>query len=577
MMRSHTVNRAAFRLTETSSFGFNPQPPQSEVKPQSDVPPFRRNPFKLPAIDIFQLRKQEEERRRLERSQEQTMKPHEKMTYKGRVRAKCQSIQQELRRWVEDEETTCTSQEDKPLQRDPNLRKVFRHYHSDKTSFNDYIANQREMFQLKLSLDAKQETVEALMEEAALEDKRLTLAEKLLDEDICKFDEFLKECDRNLEQSIKIAEDEVKAKLEKMTEIKQIHGKITAVKSDISKKEEVLKEYSMYCDFLLKLSPPEWQEKQRIRKETAEKIKAAAKESKLALHTTTQQAQTVQPARCQDIVSNQPLTTTRTQAQGQNITTKESIKPKWKPKLDEEVMENLEDYEDPEIYFTDSQQLLDLLEELQIQSVIQIQNTAEMDEDLDEFCINMNNRCKRMEQEIAQLAQQVDIFTHTIQREKETTEDLKLKSRLFSFGEYKAKDQDLMLEKLRKKVSEVYRSCLGLSDGGQSTLQMLTTIEWRLGELLERAETLPRDKVMSVERAQAKERRIREREERAHLQKLAQEERQRKMMHRAMADIKKPTGKRLMPRSKLPKKVTKAGQDDQTADAELENSLYLFS
>ncbi|XP_017561315.1 cilia- and flagella-associated protein 100-like [Pygocentrus nattereri] len=571
------MNQAALRLTEPSTFGFKPQPPQSEVKPQSDGPPFRRNPFKLPTIDIFQLRKQEEERRRLERSQEQIMKPHEKLTYKGRVRAKCLSIQQELRRWVEDEETTCTSQEDKSLQRDPKLRKVFRHYHSDKTSLNDYIANQRETFQLKLFLDVRQGTIDALMEEAALEEERLTLAEKLLDEDICKFDEFLKECDWNLVQSIKIAEDEVKAKLEKKTEIKQIHGKIMAVKSDISKKEEILKEYKMYRDFLLKLSPPEWQEKQRIRKQTAEKIKAAAKESELALHTTTQQAQSVQLARRRDFVSNQPLTTTKAQAHGQNISIKVSIKPKWMAKVVEEVMENMEHYEDPEIYFTDSQQLLDLLEELKFQSVIQIQNTAEMDEDLDEFCINMNNRCKRMEQEIAQLAQQVDIFTHAIQREKETTEDLKLKSRLFSFGEYKAKDQDLMLEKLRKKVAEVYRSCLGLSDGGQSTLQMLTTIEWRLSELLEHAETLPRDRLISVERAQAKERRIREREERAHLQKLAQEERQRRMMHRAMADIKKPTGKRLMPRSKLLKKVTKAGQDDQTADAELENSLYFFS
>ncbi|KAL7859675.1 hypothetical protein SRHO_G00148220 [Serrasalmus rhombeus] len=199
-----TVNQAALRLTEPSTFGFKPQPPQSEVKPQSDVPPFRRNPFKLPTIDIFQLRKQEEERRRLERSQEQIMKPHEKLTYKGRVRAKCLSIQQELRRWVEDEETTCTSQEDKSLQRDPKLRKVFRHYHSDKTSLNDYIANQRETFQLKLFLDVRQGTIDALMEEAALEEERLTLAEKLLDEDICKFDEFLKECDWNLVQSIKM-------------------------------------------------------------------------------------------------------------------------------------------------------------------------------------------------------------------------------------------------------------------------------------------------------------------------------------------------------------------------------------
>ncbi|KAL6483125.1 hypothetical protein MHYP_G00079970 [Metynnis hypsauchen] len=574
MMNPHKVNQAA----EPSTAGLNPQPPQSKVKPQSDVPPFRRKPFKLPTIDIFEFRKQEEERKRLERSQERKMKPHEKLTYKGRVRAKCQSIRQELRQWMEDDETTCTSQEDKSLQRDPKLRKVFRHYHSDKTSLSDYIANQRERFRQNLFLDVKQEAIDVLMKEAALEEERLTLAEKLLDEDVCKFDEFIKECERHLEQSVKIAEDEGKARREMEIEVKQLQDEIMAVKSDISKKEEILKEYKMYGDFLLKLSPPEWQERQRIRKQTAEKIKAAAKESELALHTTTQQAQTVQPARRQDIVSNQPLTTAKAQAQaqGQNTSIKDSIKPKSMPKVDEDVMENLEYYEDPELYFTDSQQLLDIIKELESQCVIQMQSTAEMDEDL-ESCINMNNRCKQQEQEIAQLAQQVNIFTHAIQRETEKTEDLKLKCRLFSFGEYKAKDQDLMLEKLREKVADVYRSCLGLSDGGQSTLQMLTTIEWRLGEMMERIETVPKDRLISAKRALAKERRIRERQERAHLQKLAQEERQRRMMHRAMADIKKPTGKRLMPRSKLPKKVTKAGQDDQTADAELENSLYFFS
>lgn len=44
--------------------------------------------------------------------------------------------------------------------------------------------------------------------------------------------------------------------------------------SDISKYEDTLKEYANYKDFLLKLSPLEWQEKQQFRKEMAEKIRA---------------------------------------------------------------------------------------------------------------------------------------------------------------------------------------------------------------------------------------------------------------------------------------------------------------
>lgn len=81
-------------------------------------------------------------------------------------------------------------------------------------------------------------------------------------------------------------------KLEKVAEIKKITSKMVAIKryklivwldafhnsfiwfvylfslltilfSDISRYEDILKEYKKYKEFLLMLSPPEWQEKQR--------------------------------------------------------------------------------------------------------------------------------------------------------------------------------------------------------------------------------------------------------------------------------------------------------------------------
>ena len=49
--------------------------------------------------------------------------------------------------------------------------------------------------------------------------------------------------------------------------------------------------------------------------------------------------------------------------------------------------------------------------------------------------------CVSRDQETEQLTQQIDIITHAIQREKDTAAELELKSRLFSFGKYKAEDQ----------------------------------------------------------------------------------------------------------------------------------------
>lgn len=66
-----------------------------------------------------------------------------------------------------------------------------------------------------------------------------------------------------------------------------------------------------------------------------------------------------------------------------------------------------------------------------------------------------------------------------------------------------------MLDSLGHKVEEVYRSCIGDSEGNLNTLQMLTAIEGRLGELLESVDTIPQDRVLMAERAKERERRIR--------------------------------------------------------------------
>ena len=51
------------------------------------------------------------------------------------------------------------------------------------------------------------------------------------------------------------AEQETKAKLEKVQEIKKINGQMMVIKSEISKAEDQLKEYQLYKRFLEALTP----------------------------------------------------------------------------------------------------------------------------------------------------------------------------------------------------------------------------------------------------------------------------------------------------------------------------------
>jgi len=189
--------------------------------------------------------------------------------------------------------------------------------------------------------------------------------------------------------------------------------------------------------------------------------------------------------------------------------------------------------------------------------------------------------------ETASLKRQIESLQASIEREEEKGNDLEIKSkyaihllkilasamltRMFYYGEFKAEDQEMMLDALNKKVTEVYHKCIGGNEASikwewypwdtmiswnvcASTLQMLTNIENRLEELFEEIESLPPEKVEAAEKvstfswpttrhmlwkAKEKERRLRQREEKLAEQRLHQEERLRKALERAQADPKK--------------------------------------
>eukprot|EP00063_Salmo_salar_P027842 XP_014002677.1 PREDICTED: coiled-coil domain-containing protein 37-like isoform X2 [Salmo salar] len=545
--------------------------PPAIYKRQREVRTARRNPFKLPADNIFLLRNKENEQRKLERQRQQTLKVHEKSTYAGRIQAKQANLRQELRQGQNEVYPTSSSKAVSTLRDDPAWRKAAIQNSNDRENISEYITKKREMFLIEYSLAVKREVIHKLAEVATKEENRLQQAETFLDEDTAMFDEFLEENDKNSVEAIKIAEYETKAKLEKVAEIKRISGKMVAVKSDISKNEEILKEYTLYNSFLLKLSPTEWQERQQARRAMVDKIKAAIKEREAQL------AETAKPGRRRESMARDlpPVCDPRTPQRQSMMGTRESIKPKEvRVPVDES---KLPEYEEPELYFTDPQQLLDLLTDLEKQNLTLIQNSRETEETMEEFKHSMENTRNKMDQETEQLTQQIDIIAHAIQREKDMAAELELKSRLFYFGKYKTEDQDVMLEALGRKVAEVYRSYAGESGANLTTLQMLTNIEGLLGELLENVELVPKDRVLMAKRAKEKARRLRLREENVRVQKMQQEERLRKALERAQADTKRPTGKKLMPRSLPPVTEQLVNKDDGDTDMEKEKQLYFFT
>ncbi|KAF7711590.1 hypothetical protein HF521_000601 [Silurus meridionalis] len=522
-----------------------------------------QNPFNMPEDDvIFHFKMTQKAQQKLEYQRNLSLPVHEKKTYLGRMKARQLEMRKHVRDDLEENEegTTNHSRTDIQLSRKiPASMAMIRDRNIEKEGIQKFINKKREMFYLEYALTVKREEIAKLEEQASHEEKKLAKAEKFLEDDAVLFDTFLKENDKSSVEAIRIAEQESKAKLEKVAEIKRVTSKMVAIKSNISKFEDTLQEYKLYRDFLFKLSPPEWQKKQRVKKKSCNKPIMVTNQENAGREKSSPVSRELPPLREARVPSRHSLKSSP--QNGKNSAS---------------GSDSSEYEEEPELYFTDPQQLLDLLSELEEQNLTLIQNSQETEENLEKFRQIMEQTRKNIEQEANHLKQQIDAMTQTLKREKERTAELELSTRFFDFGKTKAEEENT-LNALGQKVEEVYQSCIGNSEANLSTLQMLKAIESRLGDLLERVERIPADRLAMAERAKEKERRLRLRDEKLTLQKQHQEERIKKAIERAQAEIKRTSGRKLMPRSQPSVHKVKNKEHNDIADKEKEEYLYFFT
>ncbi|XP_055881309.1 cilia- and flagella-associated protein 100-like isoform X2 [Biomphalaria glabrata] len=553
------------------------------------------NPFKMPPdSDIFLLRDKEKQKKLKEKLRQRELKVHEKTTYTSRICFRPASMIQPPETDSEDEED---ADKTVAVKDDPQFTiAITRDRHVEKESLSEYIAKKREMFLVQYSLGVKRDEMRKLEEIAQAEEKKLELAEQYLEEDAAMFDEFLKENDKNSVEAIKIAETEAKLKMEKVNEIKRINAQMMAIKSEISKYEDTLKEYQLYSNFLESLIPTDIQEariKEKLKKKE-EKLKEKEKTQNVRWQThksdSSPEQNTLSPPSGRLKLFNKGMEKKKSTDKDvtdsmQNELMKDlAHMAAENKKLDEmeETALNMNDIEDSDeeldLYFTDPQQLLEIFAELEEQNLSLIQNSQETEEALEEMKHTIKATKIKMETETKTLKEQIDRLQAEIQKEEAKAADLKIKAKMFNYGEFKADDdQEQRLAELNKKVEEVYRSCIGDNEANISTLQMLTNIENRLEELFETIETMPQDKVEAAEKAKDKERRQKMREEKLELLRLHQEERVKKALERAQAEPKKKTGKRLVFRSEPPMLKKKEDEGADQTSKEEEELMYYFS
>ncbi|KAM5279689.1 cilia- and flagella-associated protein 100 [Ctenodactylus gundi] len=553
------------------------------------------NPFHLSGdVDIFLLREQERNKALLERERRRNMHVHEKMTHSVKISAKHSSLRRELQ--LEEEVEAQELQEEMAQLgnfSDSMSWKILMTQEKklDTKSISEYIKQKRRMFLLQYNLDMKQYEIQRLEMLATQEERKLQQAEKSLEKDAALFDEFLRENDRSSVQAMKLAEKESKAKAEKISEIQDLATQIMNIKSEISRYEDTLQHYKVYKNFLYKLSPKEWLEEQKKRL-ALKKVKASSAHStpgdkgpgskgKMVSLWVKEAQNLKKPLKILQAMRLGPVlpSTSPQQSSQPSVPSgpefKESSSIPWSSQFQDNTDSEEEDLA---LYFTEPQQLLDVFTELEEQNLSLIQNTQEMEENLEDLNITLKNTQIRMDREVNQLKQWISTTMMSIAKEEETAAELELKARVFHFGEYKSDQQDKLLESLSHKVQDVYRQCVGThQEANLGTVQMLTVIEHQLDELLENLERVPQAKIEQAEKVKEKERRMRLREEKSLIQKQLQEERLQRARARAQAEVKKKRGKKLACRSHPPVPKAKHVSDHMLLDKDTEEKLFFFT
>ncbi|XP_009868940.1 PREDICTED: coiled-coil domain-containing protein 37-like [Apaloderma vittatum] len=527
--------------------------------PEEDEENPMKNPFTvLPDIDIFSLRDKERKKAKAERERMKTMKIHEKMTYSTKIKAKQKGLrkalqeeeEEEARKQATNEERLKTYQES--LLREAGIKKD---HPLKKETFQEYVNGLREIFRLEYAMAVQQDKMQTLENIVKNEERNLEKAKHSLEKDAAMFDEFLKENLKISVQALESAEKETAEERKITREIQAINSKIEYFESDITRLRNTLKEYKTYRDFLYELSPKEWQEEHRKKhtKKKGLKTESKAKEESPSPPTTAEQGRGL---------------TARTDTASPG--TVESPAVRKPSSLEDAESETCSDEdEEPELYFTDPQQLLSVFTKMEEEIVSSFQNSPGISRILDE----VNTTHESMEKKAAELKQQVAALKSSTAEKEERVADLK--ACIFHARQY-GDEQNKMLASLEKKVLEVYRECTGENETNLSTEQMLMVIEIHVYDMLDTLETIPPAKMKQVMKAKEKERRIRLREEKLRQQKQQQEERAQRALERSQAPIIK-SGRRLMFHSCPPARKEKKKHSQEQMDEEKEEELYYFT
>merc|ERR1719172_435252 len=309
---------------------------------------------------------------------------------------------------------------------------------------------------------------------------------------------------------MKQAEDMTKEKQQRLQKIKTAKSQISAIQSDISKHKEQKEECIKYKQFLDKLTPNEWKDRQiEIKKERRKK----RKEDWVVGRLDQIQRQMQQEIDAEEAEMDKDLDERQRKGgkgrKGQKKQEEDEqrererelelrrrkIRKKYptQDQLEKKYMEEMDcdSGEEIPLYFQHPKQLLDIFTQLEEQNLFLIQNIQEAKHSQEHRAITLKENILETEKKIGEENEKAEELRGRISKKSGTdgTADL--------------------LKELDNKSKDVYKTCDFNMDHFPGTLQMLADIEKKLEELLthlEEAEHAQPDLVKRLEQTKEKDR-----------------------------------------------------------------------
>ncbi|XP_060051557.1 coiled-coil domain-containing protein 38 isoform X2 [Erinaceus europaeus] len=413
--------------------------PEEEAKDDK-----KEKPYKIFVKDLFLFKENEMAAKKKEQLMNRSMKVHQKSTFSSRMKSRSH-----LGQLAFPSELGGKNSFEK-FGLDPTLVLRLAEGSDTKRTVYEFIKDQRDRFMLEFSLSTKRNTIKRFERHMALKEKQLSKAEKKLQEDAMAFEEFLRENDQRSVDALKIAAQETINKLQMTAELKKVSMEVQAVKSEIAKTEFLLREYMKYGFFLLKLSPKQWQLQQALKKAQASKSKEnldivlprilKTRESSDDFQRASSSSEETVLSRGTEAKQNFRKSTFFLKNKNSGLSNRpESVSSEdsFEFLLDDDMDYDLE----PEIYFKEPEELLQVFTELEEQNLTLVQYSQDVDENLED----VNKREKVIQDKvngnIEFIVEQKELLRASCLREEEKAAELELRSRLFNFGEFNSDSQ----------------------------------------------------------------------------------------------------------------------------------------